>query len=105
MSTNEDRIAFLADAIQKSIEEREEVIQERKELEVKLAEFLSMVTQKVTEQAKEFYEKGYESGSAREQTRALENEYKELTGKYPPRPEKPLQGNQNQFVVLSGAPP
>ena len=64
-----------------------------------------MLTKRVTEQAKEFYEKGYESGTAREQIRALEQEYKELTGKYPPRPEKPVQGNQNQFFVSSEAPP
>lgn len=79
-STKEDRIAFLAGEIKKSIQEREEVIQDNEKLEVTLAEFLLMATQKVTEQAKESYEKGYESGTARERKRALEKEYKELTG-------------------------
>ena len=106
MSTKEDHIAFLADAIEKSIEERKEIVKERKELEVELAEFLSMVTRKVTQQANEFYAKGYESGRVKEQKQALDDKYAELTGKVyghePPEHGKPLQGNQNQFFVPSG---
>ena len=104
MSTKEDRIAFLEDAIKERMEERDEVVREKEEQEVKLAEFLSMITKKVTEFGKEFYMLGFTSGQRREKTFALNQEYKKLTGELFRIPENTGK-YQNQFFVNREAPP
>ena len=104
MSTKEDRIADIKDAILANSEDRMECIQEREEKEKKLFEFLSMIRKTVTEFGKDFYILGFTSGQRKEQCAQLNEEYKRLTGE-----RLRLTGertpSQNQFFVDREAPP
>ena len=105
MSTKEDRIADLKDAILANSEDRMECVRDREEEEKKLFEFLSMIRKTVTQFGKDFYIEGFIAGQRKEQCAQLNAEYKRLTGEHFTIPENDRIRSQNQFFVDREAPP